>query len=94
MTFEPTALPNDRAPLPRAAASTDTENSGIDVPNPTIVSPTTIGEMPSRSARRDAPSTSHDAPTPSITMPAATSPHASGVDIRGMLARGEQRQRQ
>jgi hypothetical protein len=81
MMLEPTALPIDRPPLPLAEARTDTENSGIEVPKPTMVRPTTIGEMPSRRARREAPSTSHDAPKASITIPTTTRPRARGVDM-------------
>ncbi len=46
MTLDPTALPRLRSLLPRIAASTETVNSGIEVPKPTTVRPTTIGEMP------------------------------------------------
>ncbi len=72
ITLDPTAFPTLRAPLPRIAARTDTMNSGIDVPKPTTVRPTTIGETPKRRASREAPSTSHEAPSPKKTIPTVT----------------------
>jgi hypothetical protein len=76
-------------PLPRRAAMTETANSGIEVPKPTTVSPTTIGEMPSLRAMREAPSTSHDPPSPRHKMPAVTRSQgrrASKVIAVGILA--------
>ena len=89
MMFEPTALPRLRPPLPRMAAMSETENSGIEVPKPTTVSPTTIGEMPSLRAMREAPSTSHEAPRPRHRMPPVTRSHgrrASKVTMGGIVS--------
>ena len=72
MMFEPTALPRLKPPLPRRAAISETANSGIEVPKPTTVNPTTIGEMPSLRAMREAPSTSHEPPSPRHKMPPVT----------------------
>jgi len=49
-------------------------NSGMEIPKPTTVSPTIIGEIPSLRARRDAPSTN------SPRGKEATRPRMSGLD--------------
>ena len=85
MMLDPTALPTLKPPLPRSAAISDTENSGIEVPNPTTVRPTTNVETPSRSASREAPSTSQDAPLASMTMPPATISQGTSQLTVGML---------
>ena len=77
MMLEPTALPRLRPALPREAATTDTANSGIEVPKPTTVRPTTNGDTPRRRASRDEPSTSQSAPLASAMMPATTNSHGS-----------------
>ena len=41
-TLDPTTFPTAMSPRPPSAAITDVASSGVDVPNPTMVSPTTI----------------------------------------------------
>ena len=55
-------------------------DGGIEVPNPTTVRPTTIGETPNRRARREAPSTSQEAPSPRRTIPTIT--HIPSANIK------------
>ena len=60
--LEPITFPMARFGFPPIAATVHTTNSGADVPNETIVSPTTIGLTPSDAASRAEPLTSHSAP--------------------------------
>ena len=64
MTF-----PMARSLFPPKAATVQTTSSGAEVPNETMVSPTTMGLTPSEPARRAAPRTSHSAPKYSTPIP-------------------------
>ncbi len=60
-------FPTEISPAPRSAAETVTQNSGADVPNPTIVNPMINSETPNRLAIFEAESTNQFAPL-QITM--------------------------
>ena len=72
--FEPTTLPTARSPLPRAAAVSEVHSSGVEVPNPTIVSPMKKLDSPSRRATDTAPRTRSSAPPVSTTSDTASRP--------------------
>ena len=71
--FEPTTLPSAISGAPSRAALTDTSNSGVEVPKPTITNPIKSLDTPIRSAMATAPRTSASPPTNNNTRPAATS---------------------
>ena len=48
--FEPITFPMATSPIPRSADDTDTNNSGAEVPKPTMVKPITKSEICSRLA--------------------------------------------
>ena len=58
----PTTLPIDSSALPSRAESTLTDNSGVEVPKATTVSPMTIDEIRKRLASDEAPSVRKSAP--------------------------------
>ena len=66
----PITLPIAMSVRPSSAAPTETAISGALVPNATMVSPTTSGEMPKESASREAPRTSNSAPAIRASNPA------------------------
>ena len=69
------AMPGD----PAIAACTLVASSGVEVPKPTIVSPASRGEMPSRAAMPTAPRTNSSPPSASSTSPPATSSRDSVI---------------
>ena len=70
--FDPTTLPKAISDAPSRAALTDTSNSGVEVPKPTITNPINSLETPIRSAIATAPRTRASPPTNKRTRPAAT----------------------
>lgn len=58
----PVTLAIAKSVLPFIVANKLTINSGAEVPNATIVRPTTSADTPNRNANEDAPETSQSAP--------------------------------
>lgn len=63
----PMIFPIARPVFPSSAEKRFTDNSGVEVPKATIVSPTTIGGIEYLRAREEAPDTSKSAPLIRIT---------------------------
>jgi len=59
----------NRSPTPRSAASTETSNSGVEVPKPTTVRPISMGGIANRCAIPTAPRTSASPPAKSPIRP-------------------------
>jgi hypothetical protein len=70
--FDPTAFPMPIARLPAAAAIPETNISGADVPNATIVSPITKRLTPKLLASPAAPYTKRSAPQTTAMKPTMT----------------------
>ena len=71
--FEPTTLPTLMPGAPLSVAETLAPSSGLDVPKPTMVSPTNKGDTPRRNANALAPRTSNSAPAVITTAETITS---------------------
>ena len=70
-----------RSVAPSATETMFTTNSGMDVPNATMVRPMTRSVTPKRLASLDAPSTSQSAPLTKSTKPTTKkSPNKIGFD--------------
>ena len=67
--FDPTTFPTARSAVPFSADTRLTQNSGIDVPIATMVSPMTNCGMRNRSATPTAPSVRRSAPHSTTTTP-------------------------
>ena len=67
--LEPRTLPTAISLAPWSAAVTLTASSGAEVPNATMVRPTSSGDTPSRRASADAPATNLSAPHTSSAKP-------------------------
>ena len=75
--LEPMTLPSAMPAEPFRLAFTDMTSSGSDVPNATIVKPTTSGETPSFVAIYTAASIVQSPPFISMIMPSPTAPSAN-----------------
>ena len=71
--FDPTTFPTAKSPIPRIAADIDTNNSGNDVPMPTMAIPMMKSEIFARRAMAMAASTRKLAPASSNASPAISS---------------------
>ena len=75
--FVPAMFPTASEPLPRWAASIPIASSGALVPMATIVTPMTIGEIPSRAAIRVPPRTMSSAPPITASRPMTNTPNSN-----------------
>ena len=80
--FEPIALPTAKPPAPSNAAIVETNISGADVPNDTMVRPITNGEIPIKRAVAAAPSTKRSALQTRMTKPAKSAAMAGVRAVR------------